>query len=224
MSAALGLMVCGFLFSVSFLEADAAPQGSAIHQTPQMAVAPLVRAGSSQRDCGRKLLFGRPFSVRIVGARTRCGEVRHIVAPGCRIRLNQRWSCVPLRGEKPFLFWFLSDEIFAPRFTKVIVFERYPCSEAHVTPSLFAHHSENFPSRRQMLADDLIRCRMLHGLTLQQVEEMIGPPDERGNERSRTYLDYILGPERESIVRIDPEFLSVEIENGKVKEIYIFQG
>ncbi|MGC1851794.1 MAG: hypothetical protein WA687_05075 [Solirubrobacterales bacterium] len=214
-------------WALSLSTSKAAPhhvRGSAARETLQMDIASATRGRSIERPCGKKAVFRRPFTVRVMGVRTPCSEVKRIIASGCQVRIGQKWSCLSLRESKPFIFWFLSDQIFEPRLTVGILLERYPCSEAHITSSLFAHHSKSFPSRRQMLADDLIRCNMLSGMSPQEVEDVIGPPDEQLDERGHIYFDYLVGPERESIVQLDPEFLSVEIANGKVKEVSFFEG
>jgi hypothetical protein len=179
--------------------------------------------GAPEQRCGKKYLFGRPFSIEVAGKRIKCKNVRRIVASGCRIRLKQKWSCVSFRETKPFLVWFLTAEIFKPRWTTTIRFRRYPCSEAHVTPSLFKHLGKSFPTRRQMLADDLIRCEMLADASTQEVESAIGPPDERAHKRGHTYLYYLLGPERDSLFQIDSELFAVEVSGEKVKALSIVQ-
>lgn len=182
-----------------------------------------VRPDISEQRCGRQHIFGRPFSIEVTGKPIQCKNVRRIVASNCRIRLNRKWSCISRRENKSFLVWFLTAELFEPKLT-TIRFRRYPCSKAHVTPRIFEHHSEGFPTRRQMLADDLIRCKMLMGASIDEIESTIGLPDEHWYERNRTYFAYFLGPTRGSLVQIDPELLGVEISDGTVQTLFFFQG
>lgn len=201
------------------------PDGAKATANPTISTRLITAAGPppTSEQCGRKRLFGRPFSIEATGEPIPRKNVRRIITSNCRIRLNQKWSCISQRGNKSFLVWFLTDEIFEPKLTTSIRFKRYPCSKAHVTPRLFEHHSKGFPTRRQMLADDLIRCEMLASASIEEVESMIGLPDERSDERNRTYLFYFLGPERDSLVQIDPELLGVEVSGGTVQTLFIFQ-
>lgn len=145
-------------------------------------------------------------------------QVRRILSSACRIRLKRTWSCMSFRESKPFLVWFPTAEIFDLRPTVEIRLERYPCSEARVTPSLFKHHTRGFPTRRQMLADDLMRCEMLNGASLEELEGAIGPPDERSDERGGSYLYYFLGPERDSLVRLTRSFSPSTYRTAECKQ------
>jgi hypothetical protein len=93
-----------------------------------------------------------------------------------------------------------------------------------VSPGLFTNTDGAFPTRRQMLADDLVRCKTLTRASPDEIEGTIGPPDQRSTYKQVTYFTYFLGPERESLVQIDPEFLSVSILDEKVVRVSIDQG
>jgi hypothetical protein len=147
-----------------------------------------------------------------------------MITQPCKISFDRDWSCFSFREDDPFIAWFPSDDLFKRDVRTLIVFARYPCSRAKVTPALFSHLSHGFPTRRQMLADDLIRCKLLKGKSRAQVEATIGPAEEPTTEGRRTYLDYYLGLERDSVFQIDGENLSVEIEGDRVRSVEIYQG
>jgi hypothetical protein len=178
----------------------------------------------SKRDCGTRWVFGKPFGVRVLGHRVGCRRVRRLITRPCKISFDRTWSCFSFREDDPFIAWFLSDDLFKKDLRTLIVLNRYPCSRAKVSPSLFSHLSRGFPTRRQMLADDLIRCQLLKGMSRTEVEATIGPAEEPTSEGRRTYLDYSLGLERDSILQIDGEYLEVEIERDRVQTVGIYQG
>ncbi len=106
-----------------------------------------------------------------------------------------------------------------------MLLRRYSCSEAEVTPRLFALPPRGFPTRRQLLADDVLRCGLLGpGDSAAEVEEVIGPPEEREARRAGPEWIYGLGPERDSIFQVDPELLNVTLRHGRVTSIEIVQG
>lgn len=109
------------------------------------------------------------------------------------------------------------------RWSRAIYDERHPCSQASITADQFAREPRGFPSLRQLLADDLIRCDMLDGQTYAQVRQLLGPPAEG---KSRRYLAYVIGRERDSFFQIDPELLYIPFaRNGQVVGTpSIFQG
>jgi len=177
-----------------------------------------------KKTCGSRAIFGRSFSISVVGKPLGCAMAKRISSSACRLRLHRKWSCFSFRESKPFLVWFLTRELFRKRLSTAIVFNRYPCADARVTPALFDLPLEGFPTRRQMLADDLIRCQMLAGGDMAGVEALTGPPDERSFEAGRTSFVYALGPERDSIVQIDEELLLVEFTGETVSSVSIYQG
>lgn len=75
-----------------------------------------------------------------------------------------------------------------------------------------------------MLADDLIRCRILNGKSVAQTEAIIGAPGERSTNGGSTSFVYGLGPERDSFFQVDDELLLVEFVGDKVASVSIFQG
>ncbi len=179
---------------------------------------------SSSRDCGTHRLFKRPFRVHIEGKPLTCQEAHRIFTRPCAIRLNSYWSCFSFRQPEPFLIWFPTNEIYEP-WSTAIVFRRYPCSKAWISPAEFKPNNRDiFPTKRQLLADDLLRCQMLRKLSLNQVERLIGPPDEREDSQKRVTLIYWLGPERDSFTQIDPEGLLIELVDDHVSAALMFQG
>jgi hypothetical protein len=102
---------------------------------------------------------------------------------------------------------------------------RYPCSQAKVTPTAFGKAERGFPTRRQLLADDVLRCHLLgRGDSYVDVEQLLGPPDEREPAGGRMSFVYFLGPERDSFIQIDPELLLIELSHETLTYIAIVQG
>ena len=65
---------------------------------------------------------------------------------------------------------------------------------------------------RQGMADRLVAHKSLIGMSRDQIEDMLGPPEERSTE---TWIVYNLGPDL-GFMGIDGKLLIVELENGKV--------
>jgi hypothetical protein len=59
-----------------------------------------------------------------------------------------------------------------------------------------------------VLADDIMRCRALRGMSYEEVRAFLGRPDLSGDAR-RTFLGWEIGTERDSLFPIDPEYLTV---------------
>lgn len=188
-----------------------------------------VPTAAGHRHCGPRWLFGHRFTVE--GQGIRCREARKVVSRSCLINLKKRWSCFSYRESKPFVVWFPTEDLFKRVQYPAVLLRRYPCSQSEVTPGLFAvstrvFPTRRFPTRRQLLADDVLRCKLLLlGDELSKVEALLGPPDETVMEASsKQSLVYNLGPERDSVFQIDPEFLLVEISGGLATSISIEQG
>lgn len=75
-----------------------------------------------------------------------------------------------------------------------------------------------------MLADDLIRCHLLNGKNVAEVEEEIGTPEETETSHGKTSFIYALGRERDSFIQIDNESLLVEFAGEEVASVVIFQN
>jgi hypothetical protein len=184
------------------------------------------RADASAKVCGEKEMYGKAFELRVKQGLNSCAKVRRITDGRCRVRLHERWSCFSFRTPHPFLAWFPSKELFARRWSKLIVAHRYPCAEAAVTPEEWIGETGKFPTRQQMLADDLIRCGLLDGMDVEQVEGLLGSADHSGTDRNgRPYRDYVVGPERDSFFQIDPELLSIRFSSqGIFRAASFYQG
>ena len=175
-------------------------------------------------DCGSQQVFHRDFQVAVRGKPLPCGQARRIASGKCKIRMKHRWSCFSFAAPDPFLAWFRSRQLFDATWTTAIIFERYPCADAEVTRQLFETPARGFPSFRQLLADDVVRCDLLAGADKATVKAMLGRPDERGGRGSDEYWDYQTGLERDSIFQLDSEVLSVSFKHGIVKSVGFFQG
>jgi hypothetical protein len=175
------------------------------------------------RLCGGKELFQHRFPVEAQGIR--CGQARRLLSRRCALHLSQRWSCLSFREERPFITWIPTEDLFKRFAYPAALLQRYPCSEAEVTPKLFGSAPRGFPTRRQLLADDVLRCRLLQpGDSVVESEQMLGPADEREPERDGLSLIYSLGPERDSLVQIDPELLLIESKASRITSMSIEQG
>ena len=179
---------------------------------------------SVQRDCGTKELYGRALRIHVAGKPIPCSQVRGIVKGSCRD--GRVWSCFSFRPPGPILVWFRDRERFKKHWSTTIEARRYPCTEASVTPSSWAaargDSSSAFPSRAQVLADDLTRCSLLKGKSYDEVRRLLGAPDE---PVSRRYLDYDIGLERDSFFQVDGEVLSIGFDrSGHFQSVEIYQS
>src|SRR5207249_1094815 len=118
------------------------------------------------------------FSVKVAGDPIPCSRARAVIAQSCGPHPDSPWSCFSIRISGPFVVWFPTQEVFDGPWSTAIVLSRYPCSQARVTPRLFRRSPDAFPTRRQLVADDLIRCHLLTGLGMGRVIDLIGSPDE----------------------------------------------
>jgi hypothetical protein len=176
----------------------------------------------AENDCGTAEKFSHQFGIRTRGGPISCGTAREVIDAPCKLHLRQRWSCFSFRAPHPFIVWFPSKQIWDRRWKKAILYRRYPCSEAVLTPDLFARWPRGFPSLRQLLADDIIRCDLLAGRTYLQVRRLLGQPQYGKKGR---YLSYVIGAERDSYFQIDPELLSVSFnKRGLFAGATIYQG
>jgi hypothetical protein len=103
-----------------------------------------------------------------------------------------------------------------------IVARRPPCSASRVTAREWRRRPYGgFPTRQQVLADDLIRCHQLEGMNERQVTRLLGHPDEPG----RHVLAWDVGPERDSVFRIDDEYFEVRFDRrGRFRRASFYQG
>jgi hypothetical protein len=180
-------------------------------------------SSKAQKTCGSKELFGHTFSVWVVGKPLTCAKARQISSASCGIKLHRKWSCFSFPVDKPFLAWFPTKELYRRHWSTTIALRRYPCADARVSPQLFEPLGRGFPTRRQMLADDLIRCHLLKDKNTTEVEAEIGAPEEIETSQGKTSFVYALGRERDSFIQIDNESLLVEFANGAVASVSIFQ-
>ena len=166
-------------------------------------------AGADARDCGTKRSTARrsrcTSAARASRARTSSASR---AATKCDVD-GKPWFCfAPQTG--PALVWGKDKERFSDKHSAWIEARRYPCSQATVTAADWtrarASTSDQFPAEQQLLADDLIRCKLLKGKRYAAVRALLGKPDEHTG-RKETRLP--LGIERDSMFQIDGESLSV---------------
>ncbi len=204
--------------------AEGLPATSANRAANGLPAPPPVTA-PGRRRCGTVSLFDHRFPLEAQGIG--CAQARRLMRRRCRDYLRGTWTCNSFREDAPFVVWLPLAQVFGRRYYPVAALRRYPCSEAKVTPSLFAVEPRQgqFPSRRQLLADDLVRCHLLEpGDTVAEAEALLGPPDGEEAEAGHRHWRWILGTERDSIFKIDPELLDLEITGGRVTAIEMVQG
>lgn len=80
------------------------------------------------------------------------------------------------------------------------------------------------PTKRQVLADDVMRCKALRGMTWDEVHALLGRP-ERGADSRRTFMAWEIGPERDSLFSIDGESLFLRFyRNGRFRSASMQSG
>jgi hypothetical protein len=187
------------------------------------AALPSLHPGSARGaevPCATKRLYGQRLGVFLVDGDITCAAVRRIIRGRCRD--GRVWSCTSFRTPDPVLFWYRTRERFAPSFSIGIVARRPPCSASRVTARAWRRGlGRGFPTRQQVLADDLLRCRWLEGMTKRQVTRLLGRPDEPGVRA----LAWEVGPERDSVMRIDSEYFEVRFDrHDRFRAASFYQG
>lgn len=192
-------------------------------------IVPAAAAGSPAATkgvrCGSKQLYGKSLRVYVVGTPIPCSRVAAIIRGRCRA--GKGWSCFSVHPPGPVLFWFRERERFKDEWSTVIEARRAPCGESRVTAEAWTtrDRSDAFPSRRQVLADDLVRCRQLRGQTYAQVVALLGAPDETDVSHGKRHAHWGIGNERDSFFQVDSESLSVTFgRDGRLASISFAQG
>jgi hypothetical protein len=204
--------MAGVLLAAASLAASGSPLG------PSDSIA-------ATRACGTTQLYGKTLRLAWRGDVHSCPRARELADGKCRVRVHHRWSCFSFRPPDPLLVWFPSDEMFNTSWSSVLVAHRYPCRDARVTSREWQLPRRGFPTRRQVLADDLVRCDLLKGHTEDRVRSLLGPPDQAHTGPSVRHLDYDIGRERDSFFQIDDEYLSVRFTGtGDFKSVGYYQG
>ena len=183
-------------------------------------------ASAASRHCGTKPLYDRTLTIVVTGKLISCARTRRIIRGPCDE--GRVFSCFSFRPPAPMLVWFREKERYRRHWTTVIEARRYPCSEAAFTREEWERPGAirgGFPTRQQLLADDVIRCHMLDGRTEAQVRELLGKPHDVYRQDGVRYLDWQIGEERDSFIQIDGESLSIAIgRDGLFKSAEIYQN
>jgi hypothetical protein len=170
--------------------------------------------------CGTTTLYGKTLALYATGIP--CSDVPQITAGACELDPEQTWGCFSGQGRSPVLVWFKTKEMFKDRWSVRIEARRPPCSQSVVTAAAWRGATGGtFPSEQQVLADDLIRCKQLRGLTKAQVRWLLGKPPE-----TDPYAWYWqVGPERDSFIQVDSEYFTVEFDHrGRFRKASFSQG
>ncbi|MDD4844047.1 MAG: hypothetical protein PHU31_06925 [Anaerotignum sp.] len=78
-----------------------------------------------------------------------------------------------------------------------------------------------YPEKRVDMVDDLLEKHELLGMTEQEVFLLLGQPTENAYFKTENNIVYYLGPER-GLIRIDSEWLVLEIREQQVSKVDIF--
>jgi hypothetical protein len=184
------------------------------------------QAVASPNACGQKAIHGRSVDLVLVRGSLSCETVRSIVRGRCRS--GRAWSCISLRPPDPLVVWFRTNERFARHRSVVIEGRRRACEHAHVSRRAWRRSAGSWdrpaPTMRQVLADDMVRCRALRGMTYDDVRALLGRP-ERGADSQRTFMAWEIGPERDSLFPIDGESLFLNFgPNGRFRSASMQSG
>jgi hypothetical protein len=191
-----------------------------------LAAATLAACGGSdengdraKRDCGTKELYGRTLTLHFVGRPMSCGRARAIAAGSCDQRISRkRWACFSFRTPDPVLVWFLEKERFRATQSTAIEARRYPCSQAGFSRAewrraVASFGSDRFPTRLQVLADDLVRCPSLRGMSRAEFVRYLGI-----RAHGKRYVQFPVGDQRNSFMQTDPEYLQIKFdEHGRFR-------
>ncbi len=168
-------------------------------------------AAAEGERCGTKALHGERLKLHTMGKGVKCSAVKRITRGRCKVRTNAAWSCFSFRAGAPLLVWFPTEEMFDDDWSRWIEARRPPCSHSKVTARAWRRAGfAGFPTRRQVLADDLVRCRQLRGMRRSAVLDLLGKPDE--TDPHEAYWE--VGEERDSLFQVDAESLTVRFDSG----------
>ena len=178
-------------------------------------------AGAADKRCGSKVLHGETLALWVVGEPIRCEKARRIARGPCTD--ERPWRCLGLRAPDPILVWLRDEELFEERTTAIEA--RRPkrsCAARRVTRRDWRRGRDlaGFPTLRQMLADDLLACDQLEGMTRREVRRLLPGVDEHDGAAD----SWLLGEERQ-LFRIDAEYLDVTYDRRDVvRRARITQG
>lgn len=187
-----------------------------------------AEAALPEAPCGTKTLYGKRLGIHVVGTGLSCAQARRIVWGSCRE--GRVWSCFSFKPPAPVLVWFRESRRFARSLLPIVEAHRPPCRQAAVTRlawrrALGQRRLSAFPSRLQVLADDLVRCGQLDGERYAAVRALLGRPDTTEIVRGRRVADWELGLERDSFFQVDNEFLSLRFDRlDRLRSLEFVQG
>jgi hypothetical protein len=194
-----------------------------------VALALVGPADASEERCGTTTLYGTKLPLHTMGTGVQCADVDRITSGSCTFDPKETWGCFSFRSKNPVLVWFKTEEMFAESWSGWIEARRPACSQSTVSAADWRRGlndtSDAFPTRLQVLSDDLIRCKQLRGKRYGRVRDLLGKPEEvdRGT-RGRT-AHWQVGPERGSFFQIDSEYLTVRFDrSGRFRSARFVQG
>ena len=129
-------------------------------------------------------------------------------------KINPTWN----RLRNPFLWlttFFVTPAIYVGLILTWISIETY-YPERDFNKEKWADNVE----KRYEYADDLVDNEKLIGLTRIEIKEMLGEP-EYETENSMTYY---IGFSPRHLFGIDPDFLEIDVKDGKARETRIYKS
>jgi hypothetical protein len=182
---------------------------------------PEVSVGSG---CQSVDVYHRELRLEVQGKDLPCPLIRRVVSRACRIRVERRWSCFSFHTPGDYMAWFRTRSLGSPNKPPRIEAKRYPCEKASLRAG-WRRGLRGFPTLRQMVADDIIRCGLLDGRSRSFVEEVLGQPDYGSSSSSTPYASYGVGLERTSYFQFDLEYLYVGYSaEGTVQRTFLYQS
>lgn len=112
------------------------------------------------------------------------------------------------------------SHIFSTFFIVSLALISLICKTYHYKHTFSTGKWINHPAARTDIADNLLAKHPLTGMTLSEVETLLGPETENAYFKRENNLVYYLGLER-GILAIDSEWLVIEFQNGRVSKTYI---
>jgi hypothetical protein len=181
-------------------------------------------SSAKAKKCGHRQLYGHKLTIKVHGEPLPCPKVRRIVSGRCDPN-GEPWFCFSFRAPGRPLVWIRAEERFERRPSTWIGASRYPCRSSGALAEEWRGPTQEFPTRKQIVADDLIRCELLEGKGVEEVEALLGEPLYNNLQRNGRFLGYTIGPTRDSFFQVDSEVLSLRFtRKGSFREATIYQS
>ena len=176
------------------------------------------------RKCGHTRLYGHALTIKVRGEPLPCDKVHRIIRGRCDPD-GEPWFCFSFWVPGPPLAWIRSEERFQRELSTLITASRYPCGQIGDIAEEWRGRSKGFPTRKQIVADDLIRCNALKGMSIDEVEALLGEPAYSSASDGNRFRGYVIGLQRDSFFQLDSEVLSLRFSRrGNFREASIYRS